>query len=149
MRLIAPFKLANTLTYCTKCWKLGHIRYECIVPTQKCKIYLLNYDSNHNNESSKQLKCVQCHQDHHSLDPNCLKLHEHQRNLNQAVKEATERGRIKRNALHEEEQPTTRVPNLCDELAFQSLMSHPINTTTSIVNHMEKQLSFLDTYHAR
>lgn len=103
MRLGTPYKPANKLTYCIKCWKLGHVRHDCNVPTQRCKICLLNYDSNHNKECSKQLKCAQCNQDHHSLDPNCLIVQDYQSNLNHAVKEAMERGQIKRNTVYEEQ----------------------------------------------
>ncbi len=42
MCIITAYRPANRLTYCTKCWILGHTRNQCQQPVQKCRIYLLD-----------------------------------------------------------------------------------------------------------
>ncbi|CAF4411566.1 unnamed protein product, partial [Didymodactylos carnosus] len=37
---ITTHKAANKMTYCTKCWGLGHLRDVCTILTQRCRICL-------------------------------------------------------------------------------------------------------------
>jgi hypothetical protein len=118
MHPITVYKPANKLTFCTKCWVLGHTRNKCPNAVQKCRICLLNYDEKHNNVCSKQFQCAQCHQDHYSLDANCKLIQQYRSNLNKAVRQATEDGTIKLPQT-EVRQPTSRyapVPVMTGEL---------------------------------
>ncbi|CAF5197885.1 unnamed protein product, partial [Rotaria magnacalcarata] len=67
---ITKFYPGNRLTYCTRCWRIGHLRNTCNAES-KCRICLenLNIDTPHmcNNEP----KCAQCDGKHHSLDSQC------------------------------------------------------------------------------
>ena len=82
MCLITTYRPANKLTYCTKCWKLGHSRAECANNAPKCRICLLDYNNKHNEICSKIYICAQCHQEHYSLDGNCKLVQEYRSNLN-------------------------------------------------------------------
>jgi hypothetical protein len=96
MRIVTPYRPANKLTYCTKCWLLGHTRNKCQQRVQKCRICLLEYDQNHNEVCSKQYQCAQCNHDHYSLDMECPAIQQYRGKLNQAVKQAVKEGTIKR-----------------------------------------------------
>jgi len=93
--IITTYKPANKLTFCNKCWSLGHIRSECQYSGQKCKFCLQDYKDGHNEICSKQYQCAQCQQDHYSLDSKCKVIQEYRTNLNKAVKQATAEGIVK------------------------------------------------------
>ncbi|CAF1592446.1 unnamed protein product [Didymodactylos carnosus] len=94
MRPVTPYLPANNLTYCTKCWKLGHVQRDCNSDKAKCKCCLEVYHPQHNETCSKQPTCAQCGLKHHSLDPSCLEVKNYRCNLNKAVKEALNDGVI-------------------------------------------------------
>ena len=95
MRTVTTYKPANKLTYCSKCWRLGHLRHQCQLNSQKCRFCLLDYDEKHNEICSKQYNCAQCNQDHFSLDPDCAMVQQYRNKLNTAVKQAVQDGAIK------------------------------------------------------
>ena len=92
---ITPYRPANKITFCNKCWSVGHIRSKCSGTEQKCRFCLQEYKQGHNEICTKQYKCAQCHQEHYSLDANCEVIREYRANLNRAVKKATAEGTIK------------------------------------------------------
>ena len=95
MRTITTYRPANKITYCSKCWKLGHLRSQCREQIQKCRICLLDYNENHNETCSKIPKCAQCSLEHVSIDPDCQVIQQYRNNLNKAVKQAMKDGAIK------------------------------------------------------
>ncbi|CAF2646572.1 unnamed protein product [Rotaria sp. Silwood2] len=127
MRIVTTYKPANKLTYCTKCWRLGHLRNQCKQKIQKCRICLLTYDENHNEICSKEYQCAQCHMDHYSLDSKCLAIQQYRNNLNRAVKQAVEDGVITRKSTEQQSAPTVGPPNL-DTASFPSLTSAVTNS---------------------
>ncbi|CAF1521239.1 unnamed protein product [Adineta ricciae] len=92
---ITPYRPANKITFCNKCWCIGHIRSRCSSMVQKCRFCLEEYNQGHNEICTKQYKCAQCHENHYSLDANCEIIREYRRNLNKAVKKATVEWKIK------------------------------------------------------
>ncbi|CAF1417027.1 unnamed protein product [Adineta ricciae] len=92
---ITLYRPANKITFCNKCWCIGHIRSRCSSTVQKCRFCLQEYNQDHNEICTKQYKCAQCHEDHYSLDANCEIIREYRANLNKAVKKATVEGKIK------------------------------------------------------
>ena len=132
--IVSPYRPVNKLTYCTKCWALGHIRSQCKQFKQICKICLEKYDENHNNVCSKIMKCAQCQQKHHSLDASCHVVQEYRNNLNSAVKQAMEDGIITRttNKKIKTTIPTTHIPNI-DNNSFPQL------TTTAMSRTLTRQ----------
>ncbi|CAF1343797.1 unnamed protein product [Adineta ricciae] len=92
---ITPYRPANKMTFCNKCWRVGHIRSKCSSTEQKCRFCLQEYKQGHNEICTKQYKCAQCHQEHYSLNANCEVIREYRANLNRAVKKATAEGKIK------------------------------------------------------
>ncbi|UJR07207.1 hypothetical protein I4U23_011495 [Adineta vaga] len=92
---ITPYRPANKLTFCNKCWSVGHIRSKCSYSIQKCRFCLEDFSDGHNEICTKQYKCAQCNHKHYSLDANCEVIQEYRANLNKAVKQATMDGIIK------------------------------------------------------
>ena len=92
---VTIYRPANKLTFCNKCWAVGHIRSQCNQSWQKCKICLENYSNGHNETCSKQYKCAQCKKEHYSIDANCEIIQEYRAKLNRPVKHATEEGVIR------------------------------------------------------
>lgn len=120
MHLITQYRPANKLTYCTKCWILGHTRNQCRYQTQRCKICLLEYNDSHNEVCSKIYQCAQCHQGHHSIDGDCKLVQKYRTNLNRAVKKAYEDGTLTTNAT-KIRTAIARPPPPKDTLSFPSL----------------------------
>ncbi|CAF3361245.1 unnamed protein product [Rotaria socialis] len=92
---ITKFYPGNRLTYCTRCWRIGHLRNTCNAES-KCRICLenLNIDTPHmcNNEP----KCAQCDGKHHSLDSQCQVLKEYKDQLKEDVEDAIQKGLLQR-----------------------------------------------------
>lgn len=95
MRVVTPYLPANKITYCSKCWKLGHLRHQCKADSQKCRTCLMDFNESHNQICSKKLNCAQCGLDHFSLDADCQRIQEYRNNLNRAVKQAVGDGALK------------------------------------------------------
>ncbi|CAF1167921.1 unnamed protein product [Didymodactylos carnosus] len=103
---ITTYKAANKMTYCTKCWGLGHLRDVCIILTQRCRICLGNFGLNH--QCSNVLKCANCQLEHHSLDPRCDVIRRYRTELNKAVNMAICEGKLHRREIpQQQDQPTT------------------------------------------
>ena len=93
---IYKFIPVEKLTYCTYCWKLGHLRYECKLKIRKCRTCLEVFDGNHNNKCSGKALCAQCGLDHYSLDPDCEYVQKYRERLKQEVQQAVQDGTISR-----------------------------------------------------
>ena len=117
---VTLYKPANKLTFCNKCWVLGHTRITCQQQTQKCRICLENYDQNHNAICSKQYQCAQCNLDHFSLDADCKLVQQYRSSLNRAVKHAKEQGIIKIQQPDTQKQHVA-LPPMVDVLNFPQL----------------------------
>jgi hypothetical protein len=130
MQIVTPYRPANKLTYCSKCWHLGHLRNQCPVSVQKCRFCLLDYNANHNDICSKQFKCAQCSLNHFSLDADCQMIQQHRNNLNQAVKQAVKEGAIKFTSL-ENAQSTPIPPPMGSTRIFQPLTTTASNQITA------------------
>ena len=118
MHPITQYRPANKLTYCTKCWVLGHTRNQCRYHVQKCRICLLDFNDKHNEVCSKVYQCAQCHQNHFSLDGDCKGVQHYRNNLNRAVKQATKDGKINVPSTTPFNPPTTSPPPM-------NIQSHP------------------------
>jgi hypothetical protein len=68
---ITLFLTGNRMTYCTRCWKIGHIREQCKVNTQGCRICLEEIIKKKDHNCSNGSKCAQCGGDHHSFHDQC------------------------------------------------------------------------------
>ena len=68
---IIRFLEGNTLTYCTRCWCLGHMRNKCQAATDRCRICLQEITNIRVHKCSQQPRCAQCDDNHHSLSSQC------------------------------------------------------------------------------
>ena len=66
---ITQFFPGNRLTYCTKCWCLGHLRNRnrCDAAT-RCRVCLDTLNDGSTHICKNEPKCAQCGGNHHSLD---------------------------------------------------------------------------------
>ncbi|CAF4200869.1 unnamed protein product, partial [Rotaria sordida] len=66
------------MTYCNKCWELGHTRYQCKVGP-RCRKCLDLW--NHNHKCQKSVLCAQCQGPHASLSMECAVVVNYRRTL--------------------------------------------------------------------
>jgi hypothetical protein len=130
MRTVTEYKPAHKITYCSKCWLLGHLRSQCQEQDQKCRVCLLDYNENHNSVCSKQFKCAQCSDDHSSLDPDCEKIQQYRNKLNKAVKQAVEDGAIKLTSTGNSRAIPIPPPKR-DNISFPAIHSNSSNQITT------------------
>jgi hypothetical protein len=130
MRIVTEYRPAHKITYCSKCWLLGHMRSQCHEQHQKCRVCLLEYNENHNLVCSKQPKCAQCSFDHSSLDPDCQMVQQYRSNLNRAVKLAVKDGAIKFSPP-ENSRAIPIPPPKRDNISFPAMLSSSSNLNTN------------------
>ncbi|CAF1276434.1 unnamed protein product [Didymodactylos carnosus] len=85
---VTPYLPSNKLTYCSKCYILGHTALNCNSHHPKCRVCLGEFTNNHRNECEGQFKCAQCGGNHFSLDGNCPMVQKYRQELNKEVKQA-------------------------------------------------------------
>jgi hypothetical protein len=93
---LTTFFTGYRLTYCTACWKIGHMRDKCQLPVS-CRKCLVPYTNgvNHNCQG-ETLNCAQCGGNHLSLDSRCPVVKQYKEELKLAVDKALASGAIKR-----------------------------------------------------
>lgn len=84
---VTPFYSGNRLTYCTKCWRFGHLRnkYHSLA---RCRLCLENFTDNIPHTCKQEPKCAQCNGSHHSLDNQCQVIRDYKYQLKVEVEEA-------------------------------------------------------------
>ncbi|CAM4966318.1 unnamed protein product, partial [Rotaria socialis] len=92
---LTQFRTSYKLTYCTKCWKIGHMRFECNEAT-KCRICLDKFEENVSHQCKRIAKCAQCNEDHWSLDNKCQIIRQYKQDLKHAVEQAVTTGKLQR-----------------------------------------------------
>ncbi|CAF1211665.1 unnamed protein product [Rotaria sp. Silwood1] len=65
---ITPFLSGNRMTYCTRCWKIGHLREQCKNNVQRCRVCLQEIKQKEEHVCDHVPKCAQCDGEHHSLN---------------------------------------------------------------------------------
>ncbi|CAF1598288.1 unnamed protein product [Rotaria magnacalcarata] len=73
---ITKFYPGNRLTYCTKCWFIGHLRNKCN-SENKCRICLENARVDTPHMCKNEPQCAKCDGNHHSLDNQCQVIKEY------------------------------------------------------------------------
>ncbi|CAM4745516.1 unnamed protein product [Rotaria magnacalcarata] len=92
---ITKFYPGNRLTYCTRCWRIGHLRNKRNAES-KCRIFLENLNSDIPHMCHNEPKCAQCDGKHHSLDSQCQVLKEYKDQLKEDVEVAIQKGLLQR-----------------------------------------------------
>ncbi|CAF1331268.1 unnamed protein product [Rotaria sp. Silwood1] len=101
---ITRFLEGNKLTYCTRCWCLGHMRNKCLAATVRCRICLQEVTDIQRHNCSQQPRCAQCDGNHHSLSSQCESIKAYKIQLKAKVDNALARGMIHRS------EPNKQVP---------------------------------------
>ncbi|CAF3728039.1 unnamed protein product [Rotaria sordida] len=97
---ITKFYPGNRLTYCTKCWCIGHLRNKCN-SVNKCRICLENLSVDTLHMCKNEPKCAQCDGNHHSLDSQCQVIKEYKDELKKDVEDAIQKGLLQRFSMQE------------------------------------------------
>ncbi|CAF3557295.1 unnamed protein product [Rotaria sp. Silwood2] len=92
---ITPFFSGNRLTYCTKCWCIGHLRNKCNAAA-KCRVCREILTVNASYVCINEPKCGQCNGNHHSLDNQCQVVRDYKRRLKEDVEDAINNGKLHR-----------------------------------------------------
>ncbi|CAF1475048.1 unnamed protein product [Rotaria sordida] len=79
---ITAFIPGLKMTYCNKCWKLGHTQHQCKVGPC-CRLCLDQWDYNH--KCLKSVLCAQCEGPHASLSMECPVVVNYRRTLKEEV----------------------------------------------------------------
>ncbi|CAF4155118.1 unnamed protein product, partial [Rotaria sordida] len=86
---ITAFIPGLKMTYCNKCWKLGHTQHRCKVGS-RCRLYLDQWNYNH--KCLKSVLCAQCQGPHASLNMECPVVVNYRRTLKEEVNNAVKDG---------------------------------------------------------
>lgn len=96
---ITPFLTGNRMTYCTRCWKIGHMREQCNSNVQRCRICLQKFTKDEEHICNNVPKCAQCDGEHHSLNSQCHVIQQYRADLKEDVTKALEAGKLHRNMV--------------------------------------------------
>ena len=91
---ITRFLEENKLTYCTRCWRLVHMRNKCQAASDRCRICLQEITDIRTHNYSQQPRCAQCDGNHHSLSSQCESIKAYKTQLKEEVDNALARGVI-------------------------------------------------------
>ncbi|CAF4845021.1 unnamed protein product, partial [Rotaria sp. Silwood2] len=96
MSLITSFLQGNRITYCTRCWCIGHLRDKCQASSARCRVCLQEIAENQTHISSYQPRCAQCDGNHHSLSSQCQTIRTYKAHLKEEVDKAFSSGILRR-----------------------------------------------------
>ncbi|CAF3938184.1 unnamed protein product [Rotaria sp. Silwood1] len=104
---LTPFRAGYKMTYCSKCWKLGHTREICN-EQPRCRICLTQFENNVQHNCLGTPKCAQCNEAHWSLDNKCLVVKQYRYDLKKAINDAIITGKISKYPSNENENENKR-----------------------------------------
>ncbi|CAF3287306.1 unnamed protein product, partial [Rotaria sp. Silwood2] len=93
---ITPFLTGNRMTFCTRCWCLGHMRDKCELENPRCRICIEKLISGQTHICLNKARCAQCNGDHQSLSSECEKVVEYRSELKAQVNNAISAGKLHR-----------------------------------------------------
>ncbi|CAF1475868.1 unnamed protein product [Didymodactylos carnosus] len=88
---ITPFLSGNCMNYCTKCWRISHVRDQCKTNIQRCRVCLENRTRK---EDHKCTNVAKCDGEHHSLCSPCHVIRQYRADLKENVTKAVESGNL-------------------------------------------------------
>ena len=91
---ITRFLEGNKLTYCTRCWHLGHMRNKCQAASDCCQICLQEITDIRTHNCSQQPRYAQCDDNHHSFSSQCESIKAYKTQLKEEVDNTLARGVI-------------------------------------------------------
>ena len=102
---IAPFLTGNRMTYCTRCWCIGHMRNKCNLEKPRYRIYLNNLIDGQLHDCTNIVCCAQCGGGHHSLSSECEKVIKYRSESKEQVNNAIASGKLHRVVPQDRAQP--------------------------------------------
>jgi hypothetical protein len=143
---ITNFLTGYRLTYCTSCWKIGHMRNKCQSPVccRKCLVPYIN-GVNHTCQGDT-LNCAQCGGNHFSLDARCHIVKKYKDELKLAVDKALASGVIKRPVPGELSRPFQHLDSEFPVLNKAQILSRPAWFTSdneSLYSNLKKEMNEL------
>lgn len=105
---VTPFVPGLNMTYCNKCWQLGHTRSQC-KNEPKCRKCLEIWQYKH--QCTKPTICAQCGGSHSSLSGECVVLQNCRRALKGEVGIATSTGILSQKDRNEKPKHLRQLPN--------------------------------------
>ncbi len=102
---ITAFLSGNRMTYCTRRWRLGHMREKCEHEHPRCRICLDNLFKDRVHECSNVSRCAQCGDCHHSLSSECEKVIQYRADLKEQVNNPLSTGKLHRQVPQGHTQP--------------------------------------------
>jgi hypothetical protein len=146
---ITPFFPGNRLTFCTKCWCIGHLRNKCN-KAAKCRVCLEILTENHPQMCTSEPKCAQCDGKHHSLDNQCEIIRDYKNQLKEEVNNAIKSGKLQRIApmtqdrnfeLQEQDFPASKTTHNPPRKKWNTTQGHSTNEMIPInIPEIEKSL---------
>ena len=94
--IVTSFLAGNRMTFCTRCWCLGHMREKCNLEYPRCPICLDGLITGKIHNCSNTARCAQCNGNHHSLSSECQKEIEYRSDLKEQVNNAIAAGKLHR-----------------------------------------------------
>ncbi|CAF4845971.1 unnamed protein product [Rotaria sp. Silwood2] len=85
------------MKFCSKCWKIGHVRDQCKASLQRCRVCLDEISKKEEHTCTKRQKCAQCGGEHHSRQSICHVIEQYRSDLKEDVNKALESGKLHRN----------------------------------------------------
>ncbi|CAM4903907.1 unnamed protein product [Rotaria socialis] len=153
---ITRFLEGNKLTYCTRYWRVGHMRNKCLAPTARCRICLQEITDIQKHNCSQQSRCAQCYGNHHSLSSQCESIKAYKIQLKEEVDNALARGVIHRSEsnkqvpiFNQDDFPHLSNPNRNKVPAWGSKQGRTHQPTiesteiTGVLTALNKQLSIM------
>ncbi|CAF3767319.1 unnamed protein product [Rotaria magnacalcarata] len=142
---LTTFLTGYRLTYCTACWKIGHIRDKC-QSSVSCRKCLIPYTNGVKHSCQDIFNCAQCGGNHYSLHSICPVVKQYKEELKLAVDKALTSGAIKRSIPEEVSRPFQQHANDFPLLNQAKVNSHSAWTTSgneSLHSHLKKEKSDL------
>ena len=132
--IITAFLSGNRMTYCTRCWCLGHMREKCEHEYPRCRICLDNLLKDRFHECSNVLRCAQCDGCHHSLSSECEKVTQYRADLKEQVNNALSTGKLHRQVPQGRTQPNQFQLKPNDFPPLPKLLNRPAPWQTTTAN---------------
>jgi hypothetical protein len=119
MCVITTFKVGNRMTYCTRCWCIGHMRDRCSIQNTRCRVCLEDLITGQVHTCSNIPRCAQCDGSHHSLTSQCEKIMEYRADLKTEVNKALSTGKLHRIQPYEQSHQQQNQQYQMNENEFQ------------------------------
>ncbi|CAF3290566.1 unnamed protein product [Rotaria sp. Silwood2] len=143
---LTTFLTGYRLTYCTACWKIGHLRDKCQSPVS-CRKCLVPYTNGVKHSCQNDIfNCAQCGGNHFSLDSICPVVKKYKEELKLAVDKALVSGAIKRSTPGEVSRPFQQQANdfpLLNQAQVNSRSAWITSDNESLHFNLKKEISEL------